>query len=68
MNIIIEGTDGCGKTTTIEALKTMFPKANFSDRNHDTICKYMLKDVDMKTRIDATVCAFDNDIHCYSFY
>ncbi len=53
MNIIIEGTDGCGKTTTIEALKTMFPKVNFSDRNHDTICKYMLKDVDMKTRIDA---------------
>ena len=53
MNIIIEGTDGCGKTTTIEALKTMFPKATFSDRNHDTICKYMLKDVDMKTRIDA---------------
>lgn len=47
MNIIIEGTDGCGKTTTIEALKTMFPKATFSDRNHDTICKYMLKDIPM---------------------
>jgi thymidylate kinase len=53
MNIIIEGTDGCGKTTTIEALKTMFPKATFSDRNHDTICKYMLKDVPMETRVDA---------------
>lgn len=53
MNIIIEGTDGCGKTTTIEALKKIFPKATFSDRDHDTICKYMLKDVPMETRIDA---------------
>ena len=52
MNIIIEGTDGCGKTTTIEALKKIFPKAPFADRNL-VICKYMLKDVPMETRVDA---------------
>ena len=53
MRVIIEGTDGCGKTTTIESLKKIFPKIDFSDRDHGTICKYMLKDVDMDTRIKA---------------
>lgn len=52
MHIIIEGTDGCGKTTTIEALKKIFPKVDFSDRSI-VICNYMLKDVPMEKRIDA---------------
>lgn len=48
MKIILEGTDGVGKTTTINALK----KDNIScqDRSKDIFSKYMLFDIDMKER------------------
>ncbi len=48
INVILEGTDGVGKTTTINELK----KENIicQDRSKDIISKYMMFDVDMKFR------------------
>ena len=46
--IILEGTDGVGKSSTIKALKIY--GINCQDRSKDVISKYMLFDVDMKTR------------------
>ena len=48
MKIIIEGTDGVGKTTTIEKLKEC--GIIIQDRSRDVISKYMLFNIDMKTR------------------
>lgn len=48
-NYTLEGTDGIGKTTTIEEL--IYEGIVCFDRNLDTICKYMLFDVPMETRI-----------------
>ena len=46
--IILEGTDGVGKTATIEKLK----KENIVclDRSKDVISKYMMFDIDLKYR------------------
>ena len=49
-NIIIEGTDGVGKTSTIVGLINM--GIICTDRNEE-ICKYMLFDVDIETRCKA---------------
>lgn len=48
INIILEGTDGVGKTSTINELK----KDNIicQDRSKDIISKYMMFDVDMEFR------------------
>ena len=50
MKIIIEGTDGVGKSTTIKELK----KYNIlcQDRSRDIISKYMMFNIDMETRIN----------------
>lgn len=48
MNIIIEGTDGVGKTTTINALKE--DHIGCQDRSKDVISKYMMFNVDLKLR------------------
>lgn len=47
-NIILEGTDGVGKTSTIKELN----KYNIicQDRSKDIISKYMMFDIDMNTR------------------
>ncbi|MFI3307809.1 MAG: hypothetical protein R3Y21_04500 [Mycoplasmatota bacterium] len=48
-NIILEGTDGIGKTT----LAKEFLKKGFvvQDRSEDVICKYMFEDISLETRI-----------------
>lgn len=48
-NYVIEGTDGVGKTTTITGL--INEGIVCSDRDKE-ICKYMLFDIDMKTRCE----------------
>lgn len=48
-NFILEGTDGIGKTTTIEGL--LSDGIVCFDRELDNICKYMLFDVPMEVRI-----------------
>lgn len=47
-NLILEGTDGVGKTTTINELK----KYNIicQDRSKEIISKYMMFDIDMEYR------------------
>lgn len=47
--IILEGTDGVGKTTTIEKLKEQ--GIICKDRSRDIISKNMLFDVPMETRV-----------------
>ena len=47
--LILEGTDGVGKTTTAELLRN--EGIPVSDRNRDVICKYMLFHIDMETRV-----------------
>ena len=49
MKIIIEGTDGVGKSTTIEKLKEY--NIICQDRSSDVISKYMMFDIDMETRV-----------------
>lgn len=46
--IILEGTDGVGKTVTIEKLKQLGIVCQ--DRSKDVISKNMVFDIDMKTR------------------
>lgn len=48
-NYILEGTDGIGKSTTIELL--IKEGIVCFDRNLETICRYMLFDVPLETRI-----------------
>ena len=50
MKIIIEGTDGVGKSTTIEELKKY--DIICQDRSRDIISKYMMFDIDMETRVN----------------
>lgn len=50
MKIIIEGTDGVGKSTTIEELKKY--DIICQDRSRDIISKYMIFDIDMETRVN----------------
>lgn len=49
-NFILEGTDGIGKSTSIE--KLLNEGIACLDRNLDVICKYMLFDVPMEKRIE----------------
>lgn len=49
-NYTLEGTDGIGKTTSIE--KLLSEGIVTFDRNLDVICKYMLFDVPMEKRIE----------------
>ena len=50
MKIIIEGTDGVGKSTTIKRLA----KNNIicQDRSRNVISKYMLFDISMENRVN----------------
>ena len=48
--LILEGTDGVGKTTTAERLRS--EGIYVSDRSRDVISKYMLFHVDMETRAE----------------
>ena len=48
MKIILEGTDGVGKTSTILGLKKY--GITCADRSKDVISKYMLCNIDMKER------------------
>ena len=50
-NIILEGSDGVGKTSTIEGLIKY--GIICQDRSTDIICKYMLLDIPMKERCEA---------------
>ena len=50
MKIILEGTDGVGKTSTIKKLKE--ENIICEDRSKDIISKYMMFDVDLKYRVN----------------
>ena len=50
MKIIIEGTDGVGKSSTIEELKKY--SIVCQDRSRDVISKYMMFDVSMEDRVN----------------
>lgn len=62
MNVIIEGTDGIGKTETIKIL-TATTSHTYQDRNRDVISANMLFDITMEDRINA-YCEFiaNNDV------
>jgi len=51
-DIIIEGTDGVGKTETIERLKKELPYYTFHDRNKEVISAKMTKDTPLKDRAE----------------
>jgi thymidylate kinase len=47
-DIIIEGTDGIGKSKTIESLEVLKPCYKFHDRNREVIANKMTKDTPME--------------------